>query len=169
MKNEDKRNSGARLWYFAYGSNLHRAIFIERRQMRPLATRWGWVEDYQLCFNIPVGPGERGVANIEPQPGARTYGALYLLTPAGFDRLDRTEGVSFNIYRRLPVEVITPEGEHLAAFAYQSAVTTSGRKPSPRYMRLLLEGARAHGLPAEYVSFLNAFELAIDEREREGG
>lgn len=166
MNNEHE--SRTRLWYFAYGSNLHRDVFIERRQMRPLATRWGWLGDYRLCFNIPIGPGERGVANIEPQPGARTCGALYLLTPEGFDRLDRTEGVNFNIYRRLPIEVVAPEGDRVAAFAYQSSITTAGRKPSPRYMRLLLEGARQHGLPAPWRSFLQGFELAVDEREGEG-
>ncbi len=154
----------SRLWYFAYGSNLHRDIFIERRQMRPLVTRWGWLGDYRLCFNIPVGPGERGVANIEPEPGARICGALYLLTADDFERLDRTEGVHFNIYRRLPVEIVTPEREGIAAFSYQSTLTTSGRKPSPRYMGLLLEGARQHGLPDEYVTFLEEFELAVDER-----
>jgi hypothetical protein len=31
-------------------------------------------------------------------------------------------------------------------------------------MRLLLEGARHHGLPPEYVTFLTSFELARDER-----
>src|SRR5205807_3974084 len=69
------------LWYFGYGSNMSRSIFCERRGMRPLATRWGWLEGYRLCFNLPIGPGERGVANLEPEAGARTCGVLYLLTP----------------------------------------------------------------------------------------
>lgn len=153
------------LWYFAYGSNLHRSIFIERRQMRPLETRWGWLDGYRLAFNIPIGPGERGVANIEPDIDARVCGVLYLLTPEDFDRLDRTEGVHVEVYRRLPVEIVSDGHGPISALAYHSSLTTTGRKPSPRYMRLLLDGAREHSLPAEWVSILQRFELAVDERE----
>lgn len=152
------------LWYFAYGSNLHQRIFIERRQMHPLDARWGWVDGYRLCFNIPVGPGERGVANIEPEIGARICGAVYRLGVEECERLDGTEGVHGGLYRRVDVPVLTSTGETITAFAYQSSRTTDGRKPSARYMGLILEGARQHGLPVEYVEFLRGFELAVDER-----
>src|SRR5262245_59664525 len=153
------------VWYFGYGSNMHRAIFCERRGMHPLATRCGWLEDHRLCFNLPVGPGERAVANIEPAPGERTCGALYLLTPEELDHLDRTEGVHVGVYRRIAVEVVADGEGRVPAYTYQSSLTAPGRKPSPRYMRLLLEGAQQHGLPGEYVRFLESFELAHDERE----
>lgn len=165
---DDANKLGTHLWYFAYGSNLHSAIFIERRQMRPLEVRWGWLEGYRLCFNIPIGPGERGVANIEAESGARVCGALYLLTPEDFERLDHTEGVHAEIYRRVAVEVLTERDGAISALAYQSALTTAGRKPSPRYMRLLLDGGRQHGLPKEWMSFLQRFELAVDERQADG-
>jgi cation transport regulator ChaC len=152
------------LWYFGYGSNMNRAIFEDRRGMRPLETRWGWLEDYRLRFNIPVGPGERGVANVEPERGARTCGVLYLLTTEEADRLDRTEGVHVGLYRRIPVDVLVEGEGRLATFTYQSLMTAEGRKPSPRYIRLLLEGARHHGLPPRYVKLLESLELARDER-----
>jgi len=133
--------------------------------MQPLDVRWGWLHDYRLCFSIPVGPGERGVANIESALGERTCGALYLLTADDFARLDHTEGVHVELYRRVAVDVITASRERIAAFAYQSSVVVEGRKPSPRYMRLLTEGAHQHRLPAEWVAYLHGFPLAIDERE----
>ena len=52
------------LWYFAYGSNMSPAIFLERRAMRPLATRRASLDGHRLCFNLPVGPGERGSSSI---------------------------------------------------------------------------------------------------------
>ena len=159
-------NSTDALWYFGYGSNMCRATFLDRRRMRPLETRRGWLEDYRLCFNIPVGPGERGVANLAPAPGMRTCGVLYLLTPDEFDRLDRTEGVQIGVYRRIAVPLVTDGGEPLDGFTYQSSLTAEGRKPSPRYMRLLLDGAAEHELPGSWVQFLESFELAVDERER---
>jgi hypothetical protein len=40
----------------------------------------------------------------------------------------------------------------------------AGRKPSRRYLRLLLDGAREHGLPEEWIRHLEGLELAVDER-----
>jgi len=152
------------VWYFAYGSNMHPAIFRERRGMCPRAVRPARLREYRLCFNLPIGPGERGVGNIEPAEGACTWGVLYLLTPEELARLDRTEGVGVGLYARIVVDVVTPDGERVTAHAYQSARTCEGRKPSPRYLGLLLEGARRHGLPADYVRMLERCELACDER-----
>ena len=122
------------IWYFGYGSNMSRAIFCERRGMRPLATRWGWLEGWRLCFDLPIGPGERAVANVQPQAGARTCGVLYLLDPGELDRLDRSEGVPRGFYRRIPIEVVVGGEERVAAFTYQSSWTLAGRKPSARYL-----------------------------------
>jgi gamma-glutamylcyclotransferase len=156
------------VWYFAYGSNMSRAIFCERRGMCPTASRWGWLAGWRLSFELPVGPGERGVANVVPEPGARTCGVLHLLTGGEFDRLDRTEGVHVGIYRRIPVDVAAGDGERIPAQTYVSTWVTPGRKPSARYIGLLLAGAREHGLPDEWVRFLEGRELAVDERESEG-
>jgi cation transport regulator ChaC len=152
------------LWYFAYGSNMSPAIFLERRAMHPLAVRRGSLDGYWLCFHLAVGPGERGVANLEVRVDARVWGVLYLLAEEELERLDRSEGVHRGFYRRTDVDVVTDDGERIAAFTYWSSLSTTGRKPSARYLGLLLEGARYHGLPDAYVRTLESFELAIDER-----
>jgi len=152
------------LWYFAYGSNMSRAIFIERRAIEPTAIAWGWLDGYRLCFDLPVGPGERGVANLAADPNARTCGVLYHISAEHAAHLDRTEGVDRGYYTRLDVTVAAAQGESIAAFTYQSTRGVTGRKPSPSYIGLLLDGAGEHGLPADYVEYLRAFELAVDER-----
>jgi cation transport regulator ChaC len=153
------------LWYFAYGSNLHDTIFRERRAMQARATHPGWLDGFELRFNLPIGPGERAVANIEPLTGARVWGALYLLTAADCERLDRSEGVHFGAYRRIDVAVCLEDGTRHTAFTYCSTRTRTDRKPSARYLGLMVEGARQRGLPDEYVRWLERFELAHDERE----
>src|SRR5208282_1890811 len=117
----------------------------------------------RLCFNLAIGPGLRAVANLQSQPGARTWGVLYLITAEQFDHLDRTEGVPSGGYRRIPVEVVVDSGQSIAAFTYQSDRITEGRKPSARYIGLLIEGARQNGAPSDYLDFLQSFELAPDE------
>jgi cation transport regulator ChaC len=151
-------------WYFAYGSNMNRGIFESRRGMRPIQARSALLENYQLRFNLAIGPGERGVANLESQAGASTWGVLYLITVEQSEQLDRTEGVSRGAYRRISVGAIVDDSEQIAAFTYQSDRISLGRKPSSRYIGLLIEGAVQHGLPPSYLRYLRNFELAADER-----
>ncbi len=160
--------AGEELWYFGYGSNMNRSVFLERRRMRPLETRTGYLDDHRLCFNLPVGSGERGVANLEPGAGARTHGVLYRLSAEQADQLDRTEGVPAGVYRRISVSVVAG-AVRVDAFTYLSPHKRTGRKPSARYLGLLLEGARQHGLPDDYVLALEGLERAVDERIQEGG
>lgn len=155
------------LWYFAYGSNLDPGTFLGRRRMRPLETRIARLEDFELRFDLPVGPGERGVANVAPREGDHVWGAAYRLIHAEAERLDLTEGVQHGAYHRLGVQVRPSDGALLSAFTYHSARSQAGRKPSRRYLGLLLAGARHHGLPAEYVARLRALPLAVDEREKQ--
>ena len=148
------------VWYFAYGSNMSPGTFVGRRAMRPLATRWGWLHGYRLRFDLPIGPSERGCANVEPAADARVAGVLYRISHEDAERLDGTELG----YRRILVDVAVDGGERVVAFTYESSRRTARRKPSARYLGLLLDGARAHGLPSEYIAWLEGFDLAFDER-----
>ena len=152
------------IWYFGYGSNMNRGIFEDRRGMRPIHAQSALLENYRLCFNLAIGRGERGVANLEPRAGARTWGLLYLMTPEQSEHLDRTEGVPWGAYRRIQVGVIVDGGEQIGGFTYQSDRISKGRKPSARYIGLLIEGAVQHGLPPHYLDYLRTFDLAADER-----
>src|SRR4029077_20792223 len=143
-------------WYFAYGSNMCQAIFVERRRLEPQASRPARLDGYPLCFDIRVGGGERAVANLAPDPDACTHGVAYLLTSEQGEHLDRTEGLHLGLYYRVPVEVVDGDGSRLPAFTYRSTICTPGRKPSPRYLGLLLDGARAHGLPPDYIRTLES-------------
>ncbi len=151
------------LWYFAYGSNMSPAIFVDRRDMHPLDTRRARLDGYRLCFSLPVGPGERGVANVEQDAGAHVWGVAYLIDAAEGDRLDGSEGVRGGLYERVRV-VLAVDDDRVEAFTYRSSFASAGRKPSARYLGLLLEGAKRHGLPAEYVRDLEVLDLAVDER-----
>jgi cation transport regulator ChaC len=157
------------LWYFSYGSNMSRAVFVERRGMRPAAARPAWLADHALRFDLPIGPGERGVANVVPEVGAGLWGVLWGITARELDRLDRSEGVHMGVYERVPVDVVVDGGERVGAVTYRSSRGTPGRRPSARYLRLLLTGAREHGLPTAYVATLERVQLAWDEREPGGG
>lgn len=149
------------VWYFAYGSNLDPETFTGWRQMRPSDARPARLREYALVFDLPVG-GERGVANILPQADAETHGVAYRIEEDQAKHLDASEGVP-KLYERLPIELTTPEGA-LHAFTYISNLRSDDRKPSERYMNLLLRGARHHRLPHPWLEYLRSLELAVDER-----
>jgi hypothetical protein len=132
--------------------------------MQPLAAHVARLADHRLVFDLPVGPGERAVANVRVEPGAFVHGVAYHLSLADADRLDRTEGVPLGYYSRLSVVLETTHGPLTPAFTYGSARGVAGRKPSDRYLGLILRGARHHGLPAEWIDWLDALERAVDER-----
>jgi len=135
--------------------------------MRPLDVRVGVLHGFELRFDLPVGPGERGVANVAPLERSSVWGVAYRLTHPDAERLDRTEGVHHGAYARLAVQVSATRGEVIPAFTYHSGRGVVGRKPSRRYLALILAGARHHGLPGEWVERLRAFELAVDERDQQ--
>lgn len=151
------------VWYFAYGSNMQRETFEGRRAQRPMARRVGRLDGFRLTFDLPIGSGERAVANIRAAVGNATYGVLYRIDRSAVDPLDRSEGVPV-AYRKLWTTV--QSGAHgISAFTYISPHRRPGRKPSARYMGLLLDGARQHGLPQDWIGLLESLDLAIDERK----
>jgi cation transport regulator ChaC len=153
-------------WYFAYGSNLDPETFEGRRRMRPLGSRRASLPGWRLVFDLPVGPGERAVANLAPDPDARIHGVAWRISERDALRLDRTEGVHLGYYRRLAVQLALDDGSTLDAYTYVSPHGRPGRKPSARYLGLILRGARHHALPEEWIATLERFELAVDERAR---
>jgi hypothetical protein len=153
----------ARLWYFAYGSNLDPETFLGRRGMRPHGARCAVLAGWELVFDLPVGAGERGVANLRSAPGASVHGVAYALDAAQAAHLDRTEGVDRGYYRRTAVRLASG-GEPLDAFTYTSPHGVAGRRPSRRYLGLLLRGARHHRMPEAWILMLRSLEVAVDER-----
>jgi cation transport regulator ChaC len=151
-------------WYFAYGSNMDPDTFVGRRRIRPIETRVTALEGWTLCFDLPVGPGERGVANLARAAAATTWGVAYRILDEDCARLDRSEGVDRGVYARRDVVVRGVDGLVVDAFTYESVHRAPGRKPSARYLGLLLRGARHHGLPAAWIGHLETLELAVDER-----
>jgi hypothetical protein len=156
---------GGGCWYFAYGSNMERATFIERRGMRPLASRRAYLDDHRLCFDLPIGPGERGGRQPAVEHGARTWG-VDLSARRRRLRFPRShEGVDRGLYRRIRSRSSTDDGDALPAFAYQG----DGRDPRASRRRATSaapRGARELALPAEYVAGSKPFPLAVDERAR---
>jgi hypothetical protein len=140
---------------------MHDHTFRVRRGIRPREFRCGRVVGYQLRFNLDGRPkGKAAPANLCLDPNAEVWGVLYRITRRDLMRLDSTEGVPGRGYQHIAVEVEDLDGELLPAITYMARGKEVDGNPSLRYIKLMRDGARAHGLPEYYVRFLEAVEHA---------
>lgn len=152
---------GDELWHFSFGSNMNAKVLVGRG-VRPREWRAGKLDGYRLRFNLDGRPaGKTAPANITPDPAETVWGVLYRLTWADMVRIDRTEGVPHRgRYRHHWVEIEDAGGARISAVTYMADGKEHDGAPSLRYITLLRDGARAHGLPEDYVRRLDAVRHA---------
>jgi cation transport regulator ChaC len=149
------------VWYFAYGSNMHNSVFLERRRMRPMEWRVGCVKGFRLRFNLDGRPkGKAAPANISADPSEEVWGVLYKITGRDMLRLNSTEGIPGTRYRPISVSAEDSCSRPIEAISYLADGNATDGRPSLRYLSLLREGARSHGLPQAWVQRLESIEPA---------
>ena len=138
------------MYYFAYGSNLHREQMQERcPDSEPVAK--AKLEGYRLCFNR--------VADIVEDEGSMVWGAIYTVSQGDIKSLDRYEGYP-RFYDKLDVEVEDDQGKVYLAFVY--VMTSKGcQEPSDSYYRIIEEGYRDWGLALEPLQ-----QALVESRQR---
>ncbi len=135
--------------YFAYGSNMAAAEMEawcpEHRFLGPAR-----LEGYRLGLRRRSIRWGAGVLDLIGSPEEAVWGALYELRDEALPCLDEKEGAGF-AYRRIAIEPVL-EGEPRAALAYEVIEKESLDVPcSALYADLVLNAARARGLPEEHL------------------
>ena len=109
----------------------------------------GWLATRQ------IGAGQRLT-----RPRSRGLGGDVPDYPPGSGDADATEGVPGWGYRHLWTEAEDEAGNKLAVVTYMADGKAEDGNPSLRYITLLREGARAHGLPERHLQILDAVKHA---------
>jgi hypothetical protein len=159
--------------YFGYGSNLNPRQMAQRCPGHRVAGV-ALLTDHRLEFRGLSEDWGGAVATLVPSHGAAVWGLLFELTEEHLQTLDRYEGFrapgdQHNLYERgtVTVELVRPlDGSvprRVRAQAYTARHGAAGL-PSRRYLDTILEGARHHHLPEEYVE-----KLAAAAATEEGG
>ena len=153
-----------RVWYFAYGSNMHPDTFRGRRGIVAERALAACLSGWQLVLDKPpLLPMGQAMANVVPMSGEQVLGVAYAIGPDDLAHVDLTEGVLIGNYARVAVHVTSLEtGTGLDAFTLTSERRDPALRPSRRYMDLLIQGAEIHGLPGEYVAWLRS-RPAVEE------
>ena len=124
--------------------------------MRPLEWRAARIKGYRLRFNLDGIPkGKTAPANIRPDASAEVWGVLYRITRREMVRLNSTEGVPGGAYHPTWLAAEDVDGRTVDAMTYVAVGNAEDGRPSARYIALLRDGARAHGLPAAWLQFLD--------------
>jgi len=141
--------------YFAYGSNMS-SRRLQARVSEAARVAVGVLNGYRLAFVRGEVNDGSGKCNLCPtlRDGARAHGVLWQLPGSGYDHLDEIEGVGYG-YRRVQVEVHTGTGA-VAAYTYlaEACEAVHASPPYDWYLDFVVDGAREHALPWEYVTAL---------------
>jgi cation transport regulator ChaC len=124
------------------------------------------LQGYRLVFNKVSQADNSGKANIEPMQGESVEGVIYTITQVDLDRLDKGEGG----YGRVMMSVGMSDGTVVDAWVYVARKTSPdpNLRPLVWYKRLLIEGAKEHGLSEQYFQALGRIEATEDpDKERD--
>jgi len=140
--------------YFAYGSNL---LPARLRARTPSARIVGtaMLEGFRLAWH-KHGCDDSGKCDIVATDTGRdrVHGALYAIEPDEWPALDIAEELGTG-YEACRLQVRSGDENHLA-HSYRALQVTPELKPFEWYKALVVHGARAHDLPADYIQRLRA-------------
>ena len=150
--------------WFVYGSSLDRAAFAEWAGSHgylvpPFAGAVpARLPGYRLAFDVVSRHWGGAVASLAEAPGDFVEGLALPLPGAARGLVEHKEGAVSGLYTGFPV-ALSPlaGGPAVPAVAFRAA---EGRRlpaeapPSPAYLAVMVKGARASGLSAEWVARL---------------
>jgi len=113
------------------------------------------LDGFRLLFLRRSVRWKAGAADVVPDDGAATWGALYELSAADLDALDRKEFAPQGGYQRREVEVTTGDGSRHIAVTYEVVEKVAHElAPKQEYIDLLVKGAEERNLPEEWIDVL---------------
>lgn len=112
----------------------------------------------KMVFNKPSKDGS-SKANLTDESDGEVWGALYELSTKSLERLDRIEGG----YDRETVHVLWKH-KSVPAYTYISSEKVEA-KPTESYKNSVVEGAREHDLPNDYIKYLQGLPSKPDPQK----
>jgi gamma-glutamylcyclotransferase (GGCT)/AIG2-like uncharacterized protein YtfP len=157
----------ASILYFAYGSNM----LAERLHARCRSARFrgtARAEGFALSFakRSRDGSGKATLA-ASNAPAACVHGVVFDIQESDIDELDRLEGLGRGYNRDNAFNVVEEPHRLLLSVATYIADPESvdpTLKPYDWYLRLVIEGARQHRLPPQYIEALGATPTTEDPK-----
>lgn len=142
--------------YFVYGSNMNPAQMAVRC-CKPEAVAIARLADYRLAFFGHSRAWDSGEETVIRYAGDEVWGVVYKLSFSDADALDAWQDVRLDgsgSHFLCPAELTDTDGVRHRALIYKRDLCGAPCLPSEEYLGLLVAGAVAHKLPADYVARL---------------
>ena len=134
----------AKVWYFAYGSNLNVDQMKNRIGQWPLSKR-ATARNYKIVFNVYSKKRNGYIVNMQESPNFEdtVSGVVYHLTEDQLNTLQKFEGIP-------PVDIRVEledgnEISHAKVFIWKT--TEAEHEPPNDYKRIIEQGLVQHGYP----------------------
>jgi hypothetical protein len=148
---------------FAFGSNMCSGRFRAYGVSPEAAGRAAVLPGYRLLFNKKSTDDKSGKANVAADAGSDVWGVLYAVPDGDLDKLDKGEGG----YRRVRLFLRLVDNTSIDAWVYVAKKPKDDPlRPYTWYKRFLVEGAREHSLPEDYIAELDRIDAVADTDER---
>lgn len=140
------------MYYFAYGSSMN------FDHMRRLCGRRFTVVGPAVLRDFEFGLDTRGYVNIRQNKGKEVFGVLYSVDQECMNILDEYEGYP-NVFNRIEVELTDFDKVSYKAWVYlEKPEEFGGPEVKPEHLNMIIAGATANHLPAEWINFLESFK-----------
>jgi gamma-glutamylcyclotransferase (GGCT)/AIG2-like uncharacterized protein YtfP len=148
--------------YFSYGSFLDPETLRKHCPSARFATR-AVLPNFEVQFNFMSKTYGGGVTGVEPAPGKAARGIVYDVSTEEMEYLDTIEGVPEGIYYRQKVLVLDERGKLLEADTYRTTDPKGPYTPTRRYLGLMINGAKEHGLDPDYIKDLEELYATLEK------
>lgn len=147
--------------YFAYGSNMSRPR-LEARVPSARFVTTARLDGHRLTFH-KVGADGSGKcdAYATGDPAHCVLGVVFDIAAAEKRALDRIEGLGVGYVEKV-VRLLDADGANIEAFLYSAIHIDATLQPFGWYKAHVLAGARTHGLPADYVRWIESVPACDD-------
>ena len=165
-----------RFQYFGYGSNML-TDKLKRKDRCPSAVKIdvARTNEYTLKFHkVSTAVSDQGIrdesgkGDMAPKESEtdELYGVVFSIDETQADNLDSAEGLGDG-YEKKDIVVEGINKGPLRVVAYYATDINEDLKPYHWYKGQTVDGAKEHGLPAEYIKKIEAFESIPDlDKER---
>jgi hypothetical protein len=153
----ERQGAPSRL-YFGYSTVLDRVAFEAWRAEHGYGSFSlpegvvGEALDVDLVYDFPSRWWGGRVAGLADRPGASVFGRLFRVAGVDWPIVQHKEGAITGMCVERPVRVLA-DGERVEATAFTTRPERASLEGpvSARFVEALVRGARAAGLPADYV------------------
>mmetsp|Transcript_92321 Transcript_92321/g.211350 ORF Transcript_92321/g.211350 Transcript_92321/m.211350 type:complete len:371 (+) Transcript_92321:63-1175(+) len=138
---------GESVWYFAIGSMMNK-VSLSGRKLKPHKSFPAKLPGFRLDFR-----GEGGMAFAAIDPDSSMHGVLHLMSAKDMCSLDTLEMT----YSRVQGMAEPYEGEPICCTLYTNPTWEEPQPlgtPTQRYIEIMVEGCRSHGVKEEWIERL---------------